>query len=365
MDFITPDEYLPKLHKGIDYSKYGIGLIGCGNIANQAHLPAYKKMGLNVVACCDVNESAAKSTAEKFDIPFWTTDVDRLVENEKVQIFDLAIHPHVRTDVLRAIGKTPRPVLCQKPLAVNLSEAYTLGRLAKELNITLGINQQARFAPEHKAIDLLLSRGIVGEIYAIQHHMRSFQDQQGWWWTTMRNFNIVDHGIHYVDLCRHWSKFATQSDSWTRLQCTTAMLPGQNSVDPLIYSANIEFGAVGGRNHLMANLYFNNIVRANSSHHYNWWIDGTEGSIRGSHDRLQISLASEPNTWREVKIKGSWFPDGFASSMIDFITRVAQGKTPGVTVEDNYDTIAMTTAMVMSSELGRVVERDEVFQLYN
>ena len=69
---------------------------------------------------------------------------------------------------------------------------------------------------------------------------------------------------------------------WTQLYCTTAMLPDQNGPDPLIYSANVEFGEVGGRVGLMASLVFNNIVRASGAHSYNWWIDGTEGSVWGT-----------------------------------------------------------------------------------
>ena len=42
---------------------YGIGLVGCGGIVNYAHLPAYRKAGLRVVACYDQNREAAERTA--------------------------------------------------------------------------------------------------------------------------------------------------------------------------------------------------------------------------------------------------------------------------------------------------------------
>jgi hypothetical protein len=40
-------DYVPKLPLTADY---GIGLIGAGQIANQAHLPAYRKAGFSVIA---------------------------------------------------------------------------------------------------------------------------------------------------------------------------------------------------------------------------------------------------------------------------------------------------------------------------
>ncbi|WP_199614044.1 Gfo/Idh/MocA family protein [Paenibacillus alkalitolerans] len=357
MEWITPEDYLPRKLGDAIAAKYGIGLIGCGNIANSAHLPAYRKYGFHVAACCDVNEEAARSTAEKFGIPRWTTDVNELLDMDEVRIIDMAIHPEARLDTLRKIGKAPRPVLCQKPLALDLERANVLKNEAERLGIVLGVNQQARWAPAHKALNTLLEQDALGEVYSIQHLMYSYQDQSGWWWTKMPNFNIVDHGVHYADLCRHFNR---SGQEWSRVHCTTAQLANQNSIDPLIYSANVEFGPKGGRQPLMASLHFNNIVRASRSHNYTWRIDGTEGSAWCSHDMLHIALTKHRNIVHEIKLKGSWFPDAFAGSMSAFISALDEGTPPPVTAEDNLQTVAMTTAMVLSSREGMVVEREEL-----
>ncbi|XEC96116.1 Gfo/Idh/MocA family protein [Paenibacillus tarimensis] len=359
MEFIRPEDYLPGKRRISDVKKYGIGLIGCGSIANTAHLPAYRKYGLHVAACCDISEEAARSTAEKFEIPFWTTDVNELLALDEVKIIDLAIHPAPRLDVLKLIAKAPRPVLCQKPLALDLEHALQLSREAEWLGITLGVNQQARWAPAHKALKTVLEQNLIGEVYSIHHDMRSFQDQAGWWWTTMKNFNIVDHGVHYVDLCRYFNPYP---EEWSRVHCTTAQLKGQNAIDPLIYSANVEFGPPGGRNPLMASLHFNNIVKASRSHSNTWWVDGTEGSLWCTQDMLYMALNRHKNVVHEIKLKGSWFPDAFAGSMLAFIHAMENGEHPPVTPEDNLQTVALTTAMVMSSVQGRVVERSELLK---
>ncbi|MCR8631251.1 Gfo/Idh/MocA family protein [Paenibacillus radicis (ex Xue et al. 2023)] len=360
MEFIRPEHYLPRKQHISDVNKYGIGMIGCGSIANTAHLPAYTKYGLKIAACCDVSEEAARATAERFNIPFWTTNVNELLEREDVAVIDLAIHPEPRLEVLKLIGIAPRPVLCQKPLALSLDHAKLLGSEANRLGITLGVNQQARWAPAHKALKLVLEQDLIGDIYSIHHDMRSFQDQAGRWWTNMKNFNIVDHGIHYVDLCRYFNPNPQQE--WSRVHCTTAQLPQQNAIDPLIYSANVEFGPKGGRNPLMASLHFNNIAKANRSHSNTWWVDGTEGSVWCTQDTLYMALNKHKNVVHEIQLKGSWFPDAFAGSMLAFITSIDQGLLPPVTPEDNLQTIAMTAAMVSSSEEGCVVERADVLK---
>lgn len=359
MEFIRPEDYSPKKQHISDLKKYGIGLIGCGSIANTAHLPAYKKYGLTIAACCDVNEEAARATAQKFDIPFWTTDVNELLALDSVGVIDMAIHPEPRLEVLKKISKAPRPVLCQKPLALDLQHAELLSREAAQLGITMSVNQQARWAPAHRALKLAMEQDLIGEVYSIHHYMRSFQDQAGWWWTTMKNFNIVDHGVHYVDLCRYLNPYP---EEWSRVHCTTAYLNKQNAIDPLTYSANIEFGPKGGRNPLMASLHFNNIVKANRSHSNTWWIDGTEGSLWCTQDALYMAINKHKNVVHEIKLKGSWFPDAFAGSMLAFITALDQGTTMPVTPEDNLQTIALTTAMVISSQEGCVVERKDILK---
>lgn len=363
MGWINKSDYLPEVPDTLDVQKYGIGLIGCGTIANQAHLPAYQKLGVPVVACCDLDEEAAKNTAKKYGIPFWTTDIREFLALENVKIIDMAVHPNVRMSLLEEIAKAPRPVLCQKPLALDLVQAKKLGDFAKANGIVLGVNQQARWAPGHKAMRFLLDKGLIGEVYNIHHVMRSYQDQEEWWWTKMEHFNIVDHGIHYLDLCRYFSKSKwINQEEWSRVHCTTAKLTDQNSISPLIYSANIEYGPVGGQNDFMASLQFNNIVRANTSHNYSWWFDGLKGSIWGNQDKVFVSLINDPSVIHEIRLKGSWFPDGFAGSMLDFIIAIDRGEEPPVTPDDNYNTVALTAAMVISSEEGRVVERSEILK---
>ena len=59
---LQPEDYRPGPPGGVDLSQYGVGIVGCGGIANGAHLPAYAKAGYRVVACCDVDEEAARNT---------------------------------------------------------------------------------------------------------------------------------------------------------------------------------------------------------------------------------------------------------------------------------------------------------------
>ena len=46
-----------------------VGIVGCGAVAQQWHIPALRKSrGADIAALCDVNEDLAKTAAERFNI---------------------------------------------------------------------------------------------------------------------------------------------------------------------------------------------------------------------------------------------------------------------------------------------------------
>ena len=90
---LLPEDYLAQPPS---QAALGIGIVGCGSIVRQAHLPAYRAWKLPVVACCDLNSQVAGEVAHDFSIPFHTSRLDELLDREEVQIVDLAVHAAIR-----------------------------------------------------------------------------------------------------------------------------------------------------------------------------------------------------------------------------------------------------------------------------
>ena len=76
-------DYKPKLPLRLDH---GIGIIGAGGIVNYAHLPAYKKVGFNVVCITDRDLEKAKRTAQEHGIGKVCASVDELLGQQQVVI---------------------------------------------------------------------------------------------------------------------------------------------------------------------------------------------------------------------------------------------------------------------------------------
>lgn len=342
---LRPEDYQPKPPAKKDY---GIGIIGCGGIMRGAHLPAYRNSGYRVVGCCDMNPEAMRAAKEQFNIPFGTTNVDELLARPDVDLIDLAVHATQRVPLVERIAAAGKPILSQKPFAMNLADARKMVEICEKAGVPLMINQQARWAPAHRAAKVLLDRGALGHVYSVMHLNRSFQDVPGTWYVALENFNIVDHGIHYIDLSRCFT-----GRTPVRVKATTTRAPGQAAVSPMIYTILCEYEPSA---QVMTTLHFNNIAQTRALHRYEWFIDGTEGSLAVGPGELTISFKESPEHRQSFAIRGQWFPDAFGGSMGEMMQALTEKREPQTSGRDNLNSIRIAYAAVESSETGKAVE---------
>src|SRR6187551_3333592 len=68
-----------------------IGIVGAGAIVEVAHLPAYRKAGLEVAAIYDLDRSRAEDLAGRFGIPRVHEGLDDLLSDPVVELVDIAV----------------------------------------------------------------------------------------------------------------------------------------------------------------------------------------------------------------------------------------------------------------------------------
>jgi predicted dehydrogenase len=333
--------------------RFPIGVAGCGSIMRGAHLPAYRSFGYRVLAACDVVEERARLVAEQFGIPRYTTRLEDLLDDPQIKVIDLAVHASQRVPLVEQIAAAGKHLLSQKPFALTYEDARHMVELCERAGVTLMINQQARWAPAHRALKLIVESGVLGHLYSVLHVNRSFQDVPGSWYAALEHFNIVDHGIHYLDLSRYYTGLTP-----VRIKATTTRVPGQAAVSPMIYSILCEYAPPA---QVMSTLHFNNIVPVRQAlGRYEWLLDGTQGAAVASQSELAVAVKANPARKHVFAIQGSWFPEAFGGSMGELLTALAEGRAPQTSGRDNLQSIKMALAAVESSESGRAVELDEI-----
>jgi predicted dehydrogenase len=356
---LAPEEYRASAPARELIERYGIAMVGCGSIAQGAHLPAYRDFGYPIVAICDVVEETVRNVAERYGIPSWTTDLDELLGRSDVDVIDLAVPPAARLGLVKRIAPSGKHILSQKPLAPTFREAEEIVEVCERAGVTLMVNQQARWAPYHKAVKLLIDRGVLGTLFSMAHLHRQHQDQPDSKWRDVVDFTIIDNGIHYVDLTRYFSGRTPR-----RVMASAAMKPGQHAVSPMVYTLLGFYEP----NDLTSALHFNNI--ATGMHHspYLWYFDGTEaaasiaryGTLRDGRTELAVAFKDSPDQRHVVPIEGAWANEAWAGTMGEMLTALAEGREPQCSGRDNLDSIRVTNAGAESYRSGRAVEVSEI-----
>jgi len=144
------------------------GVIGCGNIAQKFVSDLQYVENSTLYAVASKNKKRAKSFAKKHNAEKCYNNYDQLVNNEKVDIVYIATTHNFHYKNTLLCLNSHKPVLCEKPICVNTTEAQHLINLSKEKNIFLMEAMWTRFLPAIKNLINKINNGIIGKPKLIQ-----------------------------------------------------------------------------------------------------------------------------------------------------------------------------------------------------
>ena len=187
-------------------SKIKVAIIGCGTIANSAHIPAYLANGdAEIKYFCDILPEKAKKAVEKYGCGIAVTDYKEILADDEVEAISVCtpnkMHSIITIDCLKA-GKN---VLCEKPAARIFSEAKAMQDAQHESGKVLNIGVVNRFNPAVNKLREMIQNGDLGEIYHVYACFRSQRSIPGLGgaFTTKEIAGggvLIDWGVHYLDI---------------------------------------------------------------------------------------------------------------------------------------------------------------------
>ncbi len=184
-----------------------VGIVGCGGIANQKHLPALSELKeVEIVAFCDIIEDRAIKSAKKFgteDAKVYT-DYKELLKDKSIDVIHVLTpnksHCVITVDSLES-GKH---VMCEKPMAKSYEEAKLMIEASKKSGKKLTIGYQNRFRQDSLYVKDLCKRGDLGDIYMAKAH--AVRRRAVPTWGVFLNEEeqgggpLIDIGTHALDL---------------------------------------------------------------------------------------------------------------------------------------------------------------------
>ena len=186
--------------------KIKIGIIGCGNIANSAHIPAYlKNPAAEIRYFCDILPERAEQAVEKYGCGKAVTDYHQVLSDPEIEAVSVCtpnhMHSIISIDALRA-GKH---VLCEKPCARNYAEALEMQKVQHETGKVLNIGVVNRFNDGVNKIKQYIDSGRLGEVYHVYVSFRAHRSIPGLGGPfTTKSLSgggaLIDWGVHFLDI---------------------------------------------------------------------------------------------------------------------------------------------------------------------
>lgn len=180
-----------------------IGVVGAGNIARYAHLPAYKQLtNCKPVAICDIDFERAKSVAAEFGIEEVYSSVEEMLEKSDIDAVDICTWNNAHKDVLVAAANKGKHVMCEKPLAMNLTDALEMEKAVKENDIVFFLAVPSRFGYANMYLRDMYDRGELGDVYYSKTTNIRRRGTPSGWFTDKKTSGggpVIDIGIHRID----------------------------------------------------------------------------------------------------------------------------------------------------------------------
>ncbi|MCQ0969398.1 Gfo/Idh/MocA family oxidoreductase (plasmid) [Paracoccus sp. TK19116] len=325
------------------------GLVGASNIAAAHMIGAFRANGGTIRSVLSGDPDRAKSYAAEHQIEFGHTDLDKMLDDDDLDAVYISTTNDKHFAQAMAAIAAGKHVLCEKPLAMDVTDAVTMVRAAADAGLVFATNHHLRNAGSHLAIRDLVQSGRLGDILSLRifHAVHLPPHLQGW-----RIDNpaagggvIPDITVHDADTVR----FHLGEDPVSVVAMSTGSGMGQGVEDSVMSVWEMRSGA-----QVMAHESFTHRHAATGVE-----IHGTKGSIHARGVMTQNPVG-EVTLVTEAGAETVPFDqhDLYARAVGLFIDAVAGKGAPAADGRDGIASLAVAKAVAAAAESGRRTDVD-------
>jgi predicted dehydrogenase/threonine dehydrogenase-like Zn-dependent dehydrogenase len=317
--------------------RLGVALIGAGNLARWAHLPALRKISaVDLRAIHSTSGMRGKSYGLRFGAAYCTTDYDAVLRDPEVDAVIIVTRNAEHAEQAAAALEAGKHVFVEKPMALTADECRRIARAAGSSGRTLTVGFNRRFAPYYRAFKERLKRRPGPAVVHIRMNSPGIRGDY-WMADPAGGGAILGEACHFADL------------SWWLLE--------SEPVEVAAYSLPLGKKEPIGENNIVAALRFADGSIANLSY-------CTVGSRTSGGERVEafadgIGLATED--FCKLTVNGALpssrrklFPDkGYDEQLAAFVRSLREGREPEVTVRDGVRATVVCLAILEACRSGQ------------
>ena len=352
-------------------------------------------IGLHPVmkVACGRDLEGTKDFAENWGWEETSTDWKEVVERKDIDIIDICTPTYLHKDIVIAAAENGKQIFCEKPIALNYTEAKQMYEAAEKAGVLHYLNHNYRRTPAVAFAKQMIEDGKIGEIF----HWRGAYLQD---WITDPQFPLTWHlqskfagaGPHYdlnshsVDLARYLIGEVSSVMGMLKTFIKERPLPGEGAgtfksgssgsskekvtVDDAAFMVvEFENGALGS---------FESSRFASGRKNFNYFeIYGSKGSIAFNLERMNeleyLNLEDPPDEqgFRTIMVTNAthpyiaaWWPPGhiigyeheFIHAVKDFLVALEEEKNISPNLYDGMMGMQVLEAGIQSSQSGQRVK---------
>lgn len=212
---------------GVSNTPVRLGIIGCGNVTENRHLPAIESLsGLQVVALADIDQERLHRVADRFGVESRHVDYRALLADPGVAAVAVCTPMQWHVEMAIAALDAGKHVFVEKPLALSLDDAETLIERAAESPRRVLVGYNLRWHRLVRQAREMIQQGKLGRIELAVATFTSGTRYKGdvLEWKKRRTLGggvLMEFATHYFDLWRFLLDTeveevcaTTRSDQW-------------------------------------------------------------------------------------------------------------------------------------------------------
>jgi predicted dehydrogenase len=200
---------LPELSAQAGGAKVGYAVIGLGRIAGHFMPGARAGSSSQITGLVSGHREKADKLAAEYGVPqgsiYGYDNFDSIAENKSIQAVYVALPNSMHAEYTIRAAKAGKHVLCEKPMAVSVSECEAMIAACKKANVKLMIAYRCHFEPMNMRAIKLLRDGVLGQVQTIESTY-GFNIRAGEWRLSKKMAGggpLFDVGIYSLNACRY------------------------------------------------------------------------------------------------------------------------------------------------------------------
>ncbi|MER3417438.1 MAG: hypothetical protein C4297_14700 [Gemmataceae bacterium] len=318
-----------------------LAMLGAGFVA-EFYMQGLKDVpGQEVVVVWSRTEATARKLASRWGIPEVSTDLDRTIARDDIDLYLIALPNFLHKEVAVKVARARRHQVCTKPLGRNAREAREMLDAVQEAGVLHGYAETEVFAPAVVRAGEIIRSGGIGRVLWVRSRESHFGPHSPWFWDAdlAGGGALLDMGCHCIEAARFffgkdvqpvevmaWGDTLYHRDKTRAEDSTLAII---RFADGGIAHLEVSWTSRGGldlRNeiHGTHGAIFTDVTRGTSIEAFTL---GSSGYVveKGESDRGWVKPVPEEA-----------FVYGYQAEMKHFVECVREGKTPRETYYDGY-----------------------------